>query len=676
MEHLASSPLGQMLVNSIPYRKRPVFSRNEVFRLTLDASGEWFLVQARYRKTYNQNVDDPDGLWPGNPHSIAKIQKIVPEFKTPANRAADCVMVAATDVTAVCLKVWCPDNLHFANEEALLAFQHLILKFHSEDQAMRMRREWEQNKTLPQSDWWNEHPQWPLSEYQRVATITNLHRSGALFMEQGTGKTPCVIQRICMESEIKHARAADCGEKDRVYRALIVCPNQVRTNWMNEVEKFATTSGRVTVIRGSKLRRAELIVDALSNIEDDERYSIIIIGYDTVPLTMDFLKMLPLDLIVADESHRIKSKATRRWKALRELRNNAKNGMILTGTPIANKPWDVWSQLEFCEPGSSGFITFSRFKAFYGKFIKNKNHQTTLVELKNMPFFKERLARMAFRITKKAANLQLPDKLYDIQEVAMTPRQREAYLDLQTKLIVAAEEMLDKAEAEGQDKVVTVNNILTMMLRLAQITSGHIKWDDEVDLDGNVVRRGAVEQIATPNPKVDAIMQDAKELPSDEKMVIWATFREDIRVLSEALTEEGLEHGCYFGDTSDAKREEYVHRFNNDPSFRFLVCNPSSAGEGLNLLGYNPNVPEPIDTNCSMFAIMSQDWSMVKRSQLEDRGHRRGCRVPLRIRDYLVVGTIDQEIRDRVQGKLEMARSLQDVREIMMALRDRVPEED
>ena len=101
--------------------------------------------------------------------------------------------------------------------------------------------------------------------------------------------------------------------------------------------------------------------------------------------------------------------------------------------------------------------------------------------------------------------------------------------------------------------------------------------------------------------------------------------------------------------------------------------NPSSGGTGLNILGYDPTEPDKYETYTDTEIFFSTDWNAAKRSQAEDRAHRRGTRMPVRIIDLVVPGTIDEEIRARVAGKVQTAVMIQDVKEILTRLRDVKP---
>jgi len=325
---------------------------------------------------------------------------------------------------------------------------------------------------------------------------------------------------------------------------------------------------------------------------------------------------------------------------------------------------DLWTQLEFLGEGLSGFQSFGAFRRFHGVFeqVSNAPGIDKLVGLKNIPLIQERLSRLAFSVTKEEAKLNLPDKVYDTIEVTMSKKQREYYDKIAQELAIEIEDKM------GNINEMTVEHILTMLLRLAQITSGHIVWNEVADPDtGEVLRERRCEQIDERNPKVELVVEELTSAERDPngKTIIWCAFVPDIRALHARLDELGIIHGCYYGATSKNDRDPLVARFNNDPEFRVLIANPQTAGEGLNLLGYDRENEETSKTYTDHEIFFSQNWSAILRAQAEDRAHRRGSRMPLRISDLTVPDTIDQEIRERVAMKRSVAGAVVDVREIL-----------
>jgi len=567
--------------------------------------------------------------------------------------------VPATDFTVLLVyTLWPSGQMQFEDEAATVTFKYLLARFMSQSFKARARAKYRAEKIVPQFEHLD-NANLPLSPYQTVALYGCLRQeSAALFMEQGTGKTPVVIARICNEASGPNYSSS------RMYRALIVCPKNVRLNWRNEFGRFSTVAGRVAVLRGGKFNRVRTLVEAFKKNGDDARWVAVICSYEAMTCAWDVLSAVQWDLCVLDESHYIKASYTRRWRQAQKLREICAQRMCLTGTPTTNMLFDLYTQLEFLGEGLSGFASFKSFRYYYGRWAKAR-YGEILTGYTNVPLLQERLARLAFIIQKKEALPDLPDKLYDIVEVAMTPVQRNLYIKLATRLAV---EIRDKLR---EPNTLSVSNVLTKLLRLAQITSGFVRWDDR--WDDETLKPGATETLI-PNPKLDALMALLKDRLREEKVIVWCCFVHDIKLIVETLVLEGVKCVTLYGATDDEQRAANVKAFNEDPDTRVLIGNPVAGGIGVNLLGYNVETGE--GPGCQHVVYYSQNWSMTARAQSEDRTHRRGTREPVHYTDLVVPGTIDEEIRARVLQKRISAYQLQDIHDILNRLLEVFPEGD
>jgi SNF2 family DNA or RNA helicase len=568
----------------------------------------------------------------------------------------DSYQISATDMSALVL-VQCvhPEDLVYGDEVAELNVKYLIQRLTSFNRRAKMQADYKLDGVSPPMPiGWIDHPTYPLSKCQQAAVAFSLgHEATALFMDRGVGKTATTINIFCNEVAAK---------RPHMYRVLIVCPNQVRANWRREIIKFATVSGKITIIRGNQEARMRQFVQAAMPEEDCE-FSAIIIGYDTLTASPElYVQRRMWDRVICDESHYFKSDRTDRWKkAMRLLRDACHRRTILTGTPIGNSIMDIWTQLEFLGNGLSGFSKFGEFRSYHGSFIDIGDQGVKkLVSVENAAVLQERLARLAFTVTKEEAGLDLPDKVYDTYEVSMTAKQERVYKQIAEECFAEIEDRLS-----GDSSAMTIENALVTLLRLAQITSGFFTSDKVIDPDtGEVLQERTVQQIDTVNPKIEAVSDMLDESDPLAKVIIWCCFVEDIHQLIELCKRKGIKHGAYYGETSDAKRDEFELAFNADPDFKVLIANPQTAGEGLNLLGY----VDDLETYCDHEIFFSQNWSAILRGQAEDRAHRRGTKMPVRITDLLVPGTIDEEIRNRVSAKQTNALTIMDVRDILKRL--------
>lgn len=577
----------------------------------------------------------------------------IPEIKSIR---PDRAVVGLTDITAVMINsCWPKDRLRFEDSETELIYTYLLTRFLSQTHRSNIQAKFKLEKTVPaMPEDYVEHPEFPQSDYQKVGTLMALGQEGtASFCDRGTGKTNIAINRICLEAT----------RDKKMMRVLIVCPKKARLNWFREVEKFTTCTGKVSILRGVQINRLKIFTHAIK-IEDDCEYSLVIVSYDTMASDVEILKKAPWDLVIADESHYFKSSSTKRWKAIRKLREVSDRRMILTGTPISNSIFDLYTQFEFLGEGLSGFSSQKAFKKFHwqAKEIAGGQGVSRVGSVQNIPLLQERLARISYAVTKEEAGLNLPDKVRDVYECNMLPKQQDFYTQMCTVLAIEIKRSLES----GTPDTISANHILTRLLRLSQITSGFVKYDARFDELGNLLSEGRVEQIEEiNNPKLAAVEDMIKEDAEDPnaKGIIWSNWIEDIEACARRLNKIGVDHRVIYGKTSDKNSEKYEHEFNNDPNCKWLVANPKKAGDSLNLLGYNPE--KGGNSYCNHMIYYCTNWSSIEREQSEDRSHRRGTKMPLRITDLVIPGTIDEEIRDRVSKKIENAKSIQDIRSIL-----------
>lgn len=581
--------------------------------------------------------------------------------------------VPQTDYTVVMIHAaWPKDRILFLSDEARISYSYLLRRFMAQSTRAVMQAEFKVKGTTPEypKDY-SENNELPLAPAQKAAMLFGLGQEGtALFMDKGTGKTATAIARVCAEAK-RTMLGTLGGGRPHMMRVLCVVQNKARLNWQKEYERFANVPGKVVILRGGKLQRLKLLQAAITT-ESDCAWSSTIASYDTVSKDIDILERVEWDLIICDESHNFKNWNSQRWKALKRLREKSLRRQILTGSPIGNHIFDLYTQLEFLYEGASGFKNFKSFRSWHGKFVNGVADATghsveKLVGLKNVPLLQERLSRLSFSLTKAEAGLHLPDKVYDMVEVSMTPTQTDYYRKIATQLALEIEKFM---ETSTLSKSMTTNHILTRLLRLAQITSGFVKWNAEIDPETGetVPGTGTIEQIPGGNPKIDALLEELQDPDNDpnEKTIVWCIWREDLRAVCDALTEKGIKFATIHGGIPEKGREQAEYDFNNDPSVKVLVCNPQTAGDSLNLVGYDWQEKESkLPTYTGHEIYFSCNWSYLMRTQSEDRAHRRGTRKTVRITDIVVPGTIDEDIRERVKGKEQMALEIQDIREIL-----------
>lgn len=612
-------------------------------------------------------VEHWDHWIPPTKEAIESLQRL-PECKRRKNR--DESVAECTDFNAIMLHRMWGDRI-IGSDEALAVLRDLVAQWGEGDAIALATARFKKDRALPKlPKVWAERADAPLADYQRAAVaISLMSRDGfALHMDRGTGKTPCAVQRVNVEAAMVKAGLLDGGanHESRMLRVLVVCPPQVRLNWQREFDRFSTTRGRVSVIRGGLPERVGQLAEMIRP-ETGLNFSVSIIGYDTGVRTVDYLRICPWDLMITDESQFYKDPNTKRWKEfISRIRDAARRRLSLTGSPIGNSPLDLWPQLEFLREGGSGFVHHKEFRNFHGQFEKVTGAQGVekLTGLRRVPMLQERLARMTFSVTKDEAGLKLPPKVKTLHEVQMLPYQADVYRRLQEQLALEIEDKLSKTVVDE----VTINNVLVMLLRLHQVTNGFITYDAKVDPDtGDVLQPKRVAELCPTNPRIDALVDIIKDPERDPrgKTIVWFQFRHTREMICKRLEEEGVKHVSYYGGMTSAQRQAAEDAFNLDPSVKVIVGNAATMAEGLTLIGYDRNRPEAYDTNCDTQVFFGYDWSSLKRAQAEDRPHRRGTRVQVNTVDLCVPGSIDEEILSRVEGKRASADAVADVSKIL-----------
>ena len=306
---------------------------------------------------------------------------------------------------------------------------------------------------------------------------------------------------------------------------------------------------------------------------------------------------------------------------------------LLTGSPITKSPMDIYSQCEFLRPGLLGFESYYAFQGRYAIVQRRKMGQAAfqqIVGFRNLDELTRRIDMFSFRVLKKDC-LDLPDKIYTARFVGMTVEQYKMYDQIRRHAMVLFE----------SGEMSTAPAVITQMLRLQQIMSGHLKTDDG-------------DMLYFPSKRMDALEEIINE--HDGKAIIWSRFRYDIQQITEMLNKK-FGAGCavsYYGDTSDDDRAAAVLNFQN-PShpLKFFVGNPATAGYGLTL------------TEANLVVYYANDFNLETRIQSEDRAHRIGQKNNVTYIDLVCEGSIDERIVTALQTKIDIGAKVlgEDARE-------------
>jgi SNF2 family DNA or RNA helicase len=246
----------------------------------------------------------------------------------------------------------------------------------------------------------------------------------------------------------------------------------------------------------------------------------------------------------------------------------------------------------------------------------------------NLDELTKKLKEFSFMISKDEC-LDLPPKVYEQYAVDLTDEQKRIYKDLKNEAVATLSET----------SIVTVDLVMTKLLRLHQLVCGHLVDDD-----------GKTHEIETNRLEVlDEVLEEAE----GKQTVIWATYRHTLAKVMQHLSEKYGESSArsYFGDTSHDERRTAIDDFQSGKC-QFFVGNPQTAGHGLTL------------TAASLHIYYSNNYSLEMRAQSEDRSHRIGQTKTVTYIDLYCPGTVDEKIMKALKAKRRMSDMIMSWREI------------
>lgn len=301
---------------------------------------------------------------------------------------------------------------------------------------------------------------------------------------------------------------------------------------------------------------------------------------------------------------------------------------ILTGLLTPRSPLDVYHQFEFLSPKILGFRSAFGFKSRYAvtrKMTVRQGERERLINVvvgyRNVNEIRQKIAPYSFRVLKEDC-LDLPPKTYIMRDVELTDQQWKHYKELKQH----ATTMLSTGE------YVTVDSVLTMMMRLHQINLGYV-----VDEDGNFHD--------IPERRTDSLVEMLDEHRG--KAVIWCPWRAPLEKVVQRLQKEfGPKSVAQFHGGNKGTRHEDEARFLGDPECRFMA-----ATQGAGMRGNTWTVAD-------LAVYYANDHDLEKRYQSEDRIYRKGQDKRVTIGDLVSQGTVDTKILKALRNKIDLATVL------------------
>ena len=431
------------------------------------------------------------------------------------------------------------------------------------------------------------------------------HSNGvALLMEMGTGKTLTSI-----------AILGALYQFGKVNRALVVCPVSIKGVWEQEISKFAAFPCTITVLTGASKDNVKL----LKGINRDG-LQVVVVNYESARIIEKELLAFDADLIIADEAHKIKEARTAQSKTMHHLGDKARYKLLLTGTVITNRELDVFSQYRFLNRRVFG----DSFFVFRNRYFDMTGYGNHIPRFRNFMLddFLHRMHSVAYRVTKEEC-LDLPDISEEVRYVQLEPKAMKLYKELEK------ESYTELGNAE-----VSAVNVLTKLLRLSQVTGGHLT-DDEGDT--NLVSTKKIDALSD-------ILDSA--IAEDKKIVVMARFIPELNDIQALLEKKKIGYAVVRGGVKN--REEEIRKFQEDTDCRVFVGQIAAAGLGITL------------TAASTMVFYSLDYSMSNFEQAKARIHRVSQKDNC-LYIYLVAkGTVDTKVLRALRHKVDLAKSLVD----------------
>ena len=408
---------------------------------------------------------------------------------------------------------------------------------------------------------------------------------GALYMEQGTGKTRTALELIAQRLQ-----------RGKVDVALWLCPCSVKKNLREDLAYYCGEFPQEIIVRGiESLSSADVLYIKL--LELVKKYRV---------------------FLVVDESNLTKNKDAIRTQRTIELASHCEYKLILNGTPISKNEADMFAQWYILDWRILGYQSFYSFAANHleyrrirlpsGREIVDYNRIEAVL---NTDYLSEKITPYTYQV-KKAECLELPDKKYFGEPFSLDETQMEEYREVKLAYL----EYVDEIRSE---------TIYKLFAALQHVVSGRRILTSP--------KERMVTEAMMPdedNPRLWALKNLLQREIGDEKVLIFCKYRTEATSICKMLTQMGRSSVLFTGEISQKKRQENRKRFRDD--VQVMVANKACGAYGLNL------------QFCRNIIFYSNDFDLATRMQAEDRVHRIGQTEEVRIYDIHAVNTIDSFI--------------------------------
>ncbi|WP_276967418.1 DEAD/DEAH box helicase [Chryseobacterium sp.] len=423
--------------------------------------------------------------------------------------------------------------------------------------------------------------------------LDSFNFGGCLADDMGLGKTIQIIAFILSQRE-KRGHTTN----------LIVVPTSLLFNWQEEMNRFAP-SIKVLLHYGA---------DRPKTTAHMPEYEVVLTTYGMLLSDIQFLKNLNFNYVFLDESQVIKNPNSERYKAARLLQS--RNRIVLTGTPVENSTFDLYSQLSFACPGLLGSKQY--FKDIYAIPIDKFEYSKRAIELQ------QKIKPFILRRTKKQVAKELPEKTETVIYCEMNTEQRKIY--------DAYEKELREFIAANDDDDLNKNSmhVLTGLTRLRQICNSPVLMKEGYSGENAV--------------KIEILMEQILGKSKDHKILVFSQFVGMLDLIKAELERHNIQFEYLTGQTKD--RGEKVSNFQKNKDIRIFLISLKAGGVGLNL------------TQADYIYLVDPWWNPAAENQAIDRSYRIGQTKNVIAVRMICSNTVEEKILTLQKKKKELAQNL------------------
>jgi len=432
-----------------------------------------------------------------------------------------------------------------------------------------------------------------------LAFLSSLGLGSCLADDMGLGKT---VQLLALESAQRH-------DEPGAGPTLLLCPMSLVGNWQREAAKFAPAL-RVYAHHGTARLRGEALRDHLADTD------VVVTTYATATRDIDELAGFGWNRVVLDEAQAVKNSLSRGAKAVRRL--EAGHWVALTGTPVENRLAELWSIMDFLNPGLLG--SSEVFRTRYAIPVEKYGQTEPAERLRRItrPYVLRRLK------TDPTIIDDLPEKIEIKQYCQLTIEQASLYQSI-------VDEMMEKIEhTEGIERR---GNVLAAMAKLKQVCNHPAQLLHDRSPVG--ARSGKV-------IRLEEILEEI--LAEGDRVLCFTQFTEFAEMLVPHLAARFGQDVLYLhGGTPKKRRDEMVARFQSGEGPPIFLLSLKAGGTGLNLTAANHVVH------------LDRWWNPAVENQATDRAFRIGQKRNVQVRKFICTGTLEEKIDDMIEEKKALA---------------------